>query len=201
MTIARAAIANTYSTFMALVRIALNATEGRLRWLWRSAKLWVVIVHTLRALLKKAQAVGRLLCRPVEGTVTGTGRTASAEGKRSVGQLGCGTGDNETLFVTNGLLDLAEGSVPVAGRLWVAVLKAKTVFGEPILCTNTAELARPMTKDFVVVAGAALNILQALAMETGFRSRTSIVAATRGPEPSRIASTDRIGPKIGRAHV
>ena len=103
MAIARAAVANTYSTFMALVRIALNATEGRFRWLWRSAKLWVVIVHTLRALLKKAQAVGRLLCRPVEGTVTDTGRTASAEGKRSVGQLGCGTRDNQTFFVTNGL--------------------------------------------------------------------------------------------------
>jgi hypothetical protein len=152
MTVARAAVANANATLMTLVCIALNATEGRFWRLWRSAKLRVVIVNALRALLKKAQAVGRLLCRLVKGAITGAGRTAATQGKPSVGQLGCGTGDNKTLFVANGLLDLAEGGVAIAGRLWVAVLKAKTVFGEPILCTDTTELTGPMAKDFVVVA-------------------------------------------------
>ena len=206
MTVARASIANAYTTLMTLVCIALNATEGRFRRLWRSAKLWIVVVHALRALLKKAQAVGRLLCRSVESAIAGTGRTAAAEGKRSVGQLSGGTGDNKTLFVANGLLDLAEGSVAVAGRLWIAVLKAKTVFGEPILCTDTTEFTRPMAEDLVVVAGAALHILQALAVEAGLRSSASIVAATRRSKPARVAGTDRIGPRsltrtVPRAHL
>ena len=97
--IARTTVANTNAAFVALVRIALDAAEGRPSRLYGGAKLWVVVVDALCTLLEEAQAVGRFLRRSVEGGFAGTGRTASAQSKRPVGQLrGC-TRDNKALLV------------------------------------------------------------------------------------------------------
>lgn len=192
MAVAASTVPNTDAALMAFVAVALYAAKRRFRRLRRGAKLWVVVRNALGALLEKAEAVGGGFKNVAEGRLACAGRTGSAELQGPVGQLRRRAGNDEAFIVSKGLLNLTEGCVPVAGRLRVAVLEAKAVFGEPVLRADAAKLSRPVAKDVVVVASAALYVQEALAMKTGLCCSRPIVAATGRPKPSVVTSTDGI---------
>ena len=204
--VARTTVPDTDSALVALVCIALIAAELRSGRLGDGADFGVVVVDALRALLEEAEAVGRFLSRSVEGGVTGTGRTASAQGKRPVGKLRRRAGDNKALLVADGLLHLTESCIAGAGRQRVTELKAKTLLREPVLRTDGAEFPRPVAEETVVVAAAALDIFEALAVEAGLRRGGAVVAAAGRAKPTVVAGTGSLRARglagtMARAHL
>jgi hypothetical protein len=192
MAVAASTVSNTDAALVAFVTVTLHTAKRCFRRLRRGAKLWVVVGDALGALLEKAEAVGGGFKNVAEGRLACAGRAGPAQLQCPVGQFRRGARNHKAFIVSDGLLNLTEGCVPVACRLRVAVLKAKAVFGEPVLRADAAKLPGPVAKDVVVVASAALYVQEALAMKAGLCCSRSIVAATGRSKPSIVASTDGI---------